>query len=410
MAVDSDSVAAPSSSDNSQPVGGRDTPVPPPGTSVEQAGGRDTLVPPPSLGAGLAAAVGLTGPLSPADLALFAEMLAGLVRASLPLPDALRLIGKEAENRRLRQSLEAVEKEVAAGAPLPDALRRCQGRFPELFTRLLEQGCAASDLHAALVELVREYRSQARFREQLWSQLMGPIVTAVFFGIVLIGLIVANVPTVFGNLYNSLGATLPLPTRLVLEAGRILRDPYALAFGAVLCLCALVLGRALWKSRRVRYWVQRTALRMPVAGPYLRTVMVGRFCRLLSILLHRRVPMNAALVMVRDSVDFVPVQEAVGRVADEVGRGGSLPDALAQCRFFPPTLSRFVRGAEVHGDLPLSLSRLADLYDERANLQGTQVRFMLYLTAQLTIGALVLVIVLSGFLPIFKIQEMMRKK
>lgn len=366
--------------------------------------------PPAPFLARVAAGLGLGGPLSPADLALFAELLAGLVRANLPLPEALKLIGKEAENRKLREALETVAQDVAAGVALPDALRRHEGRFPRLFTLLLEQGCVANDLHAALVELVREYRSQARFREQLWSQLMGPVVTAVFFGILVISLILFNVPQVFEQLYGSgwgwrwwwYQRPLPLPTRLSLMLGGLVRNPYAITAFLAACACAVLVYRRLSASRRVRYWVQRTFLRLPVLGPYLRTMVLGRLCRLLSLLLNRRLPLHAALSLVRDSFTFVPAQEAVTRVAEQVEKGVPLPDALGACRFFPPTLASFVRGAEVHGELPQSLSRLAEMYEERGDVQGTQVRFLLYLSAQLAVGACVLFLALSLFMPIFR--------
>lgn len=358
--------------------------------------------PPPSLMTGLVAAVGLGGPLGASDLALFAEMLAGLVRSKLPLPEALRLIGRETENRRLRGSLEAVEKEVAAGAPLPDALRRCGGKFPELFTRLLDQGVAANDLHAALVELVREYRSQARFREQLWSQLMAPVVTSMMLGLVVIGLILFNVPQVFATMYQGWwGLSLPFPTRVMLELGRMVRDPRAIAAFLCLCVAAVIFFRRLRATPLTRLWIEKLALHFPVIGPYLRTALVARFCRMLGILLARRIPLNTALVFVRDSMTFLPVQLAVGQVCEAVDKGGVLSDAIGACRIFPPTLASFVRGAELTGELPQSLSRLADLYEERADLQGTQVRLLLFVSMQLAIGACVVFLVIGCFAPMY---------
>jgi type IV pilus assembly protein PilC len=205
-------------------------------------------------------------------------------------------------------------------------------------------------------------------------------------------------------------SSLPLPTQITLELGKMLRDPYVLAALLVTAGAACALFRVLRQSRRVRYWVQRLLLRLPVAGPYLRTVVLARFCRLLSILLGRRIPMTAALTMVRDSFAFVPAQEAVERVRQQVANGEGLAQAIEQCRFFPATLAGFVRGAERHGELPQSLSRLAELYDQRADVLGSHVRFTIYLVAQLMIGACVFFMLVSVFLPIFKMQEVMRKK
>ncbi|MGD0094453.1 MAG: type II secretion system F family protein [Planctomycetota bacterium] len=112
--------------------------------------------------------------LAPADLALFSELLAGLLDANLPLPEALRSLSQDAQSGALRKALAQVQEDVTGGVPFAEALRRRNGVFPELFVRVAEQGQAANNLPAALVEMVREYRSQARFREALWSQLVGP--------------------------------------------------------------------------------------------------------------------------------------------------------------------------------------------------------------------------------------------
>ena len=352
--------------------------------------------------------------LSPADLAVFAEMLAGLVRARMPLPEAIRLIGEEAEKRRLRESLEQVQREVAAGAPLAEALRRCRGRFPELFVCLLEQGLAANDLHAALVEMVREFRAQARFREQLWSQLLGPIVTAGFLAVLMLGLIVWNIPKAFNevwDIWRIMGRNPPpWPLRGVYAAGEMLHDPAVLACLGGALLLALLLFWRLWANRTARFWMQRGLLHLPIAGPFLRSVMLGRFCRLLAILLLRRVPLNAALRLVRDSIAFLPAREAVSRVTEQVDNGGSFPDALAANRFFPATLAGFARGAELHGELPQSMSRLADTYEQSADVHGVRLRLALYVTTVLFIGVWVALIMLSIFMPLYGLQEMMRKK
>jgi len=348
---------------------------------------------------------GRNSPLSPADLALVAELLAGLLRASLSLPDALRTLSREAQSQTLREALSQVGEQVTAGVPLGEALRRQKGAFPELFIRFVEQGQTANDLCSALVEIVREYRSQARFREALWSQLIGPITTCLVFA-GFIGLMLAyNVPAVFSQVYRQVRGRLPLPTRALLAIGELVSEPlFWVCLAGVLIVAAVIVTR-LSRTPAVRRRVQNYLLRTPALGPYLRALLLGRFCRLLSLLLQRRIPLDVAMGLVRDSFTFLPMRDAAAAVAERVAHGTAAAEALAAHEVFPETLLLFVRGGQAHGDLAQSLSRVADMYEERADLLGARLRFLIYLICTLAVGLAVLWALLAAYMPIFRLQE-----
>lgn len=359
-------------------------------------------VPKPSIMQGVATAIGIGGPLSAADLAIFAELLVGLVRARLPLPDALRLLASDAESRRLRESLAAVEKDVAGGMPLGEALRKREGEFPPLFTRLIDQGVASNDLHAALVELVREYRSQMKFREALWSQLLSPIATCVCMVVFLIVIIGWNLPVAFSSTYRYWRPKdIPLPalTRAVIWASDTLHRGSTLLYLGGFAILSMLLIHLAFRSKKTRYVFEMFALSLPLVGPYLKTMLLGRFCRVLGILLQQRIPIDAALQMTRDCFTFIPMQQAIDAAMRRVLNGSPLDEAMNVCPLFPATLGQFIRGGQMHGNLPVSLGRLADLYEERGNLWGAQLRMFIYIAAQVTVGLAVGAMIISFFLP-----------
>ena len=114
------------------------------------------------------------------------------------------------------------------------------------------------------------------------------------------------------------------------------------------------------------------------------------------------------LALVRDSLTFVPMREAVGRIAERVELGEAFPSALASNPIFPSSLASFIAGAQSHGDLPETLARVAVLYEERGDLMGAQVRFALFVFAQLLVGALVFFFLLSIYWPFLRISEVLR--
>ena len=351
-----------------------------------------------------------SGPLSPADLAMFAELLVGLVRAKLPLPDALKMLARDADTKRLRESLDAVHADVAGGTPLGEALRRRESEFPPLFTRLIEQGVESNDLHAALVELVREYRSQAKFRDALWSQLLSPIATGIVLGAVIFLLAASQLPLLFIEIFKGLRVDLPLPTKFALWFCALLHEPLTAAIGAIVLIFIGVFCVMIARGARARRNFQMFALSLPFIGPFLKTILLGRFCRLLGILLQRRIPLDAALELTRDCFTFIPMHQAIDAVLVRVKNGAQFDEALSSFPLFPPTIVQFVRGGQAHGELPGTLFRLADLYEQRGELDGARVRFLIYVIAQVTVGFAVGLMILAFLLPMFKIQDQLRKK
>jgi type II secretory pathway component PulF len=343
-----------------------------------------------------------SGPLSAADLALFAELLVGLVRAKLPIPEALRMLARDADTPRLRASLEAVEHDVSGGMSLSEALRKRESEFPPLFTRLIDQGVESNDLHAALVELVREYRSQARFREALWGQLLSPIATTVVLGTFVFVLACSEIPRVYSGFYYRLRVGLPLATRSIIRFSEIMHNPKTAVAAAVFVFFLVFICVMVCKRPTMRRNFQLFALSLPLTGPFLKAIFLGRFCRLLGILLCRRVPLDSALELTRNSFTFIPLNDAIEAVLSRIKSGAQLDEALSACALFPPTIIEFVRGGQAHGELAETLLRLADIYEQRAEVDGTRVRFLIFLFAQLSIGLAVGVVIYSFFYPLFR--------
>jgi type IV pilus assembly protein PilC len=348
-------------------------------------------------------------PLSPADLSLFAELLSNLLRVNLPLPEALRTLGKEAQTKALRRALTEVTSEVAAGTSFAEALRRRRGVFPELFVRVVEQGQAANDLTAALVEMVREYRSRARFREALLSQLAGPIITVFAFLCLVLSTMVFILPK-FRDVFVVMGASLPVLTRLLLFGNLIVAYWEQITIVVILMAAVAVLMKTkVIKLPFLERMAERCLLSIPYIGSYLRARFLGRFCRLLGLLLQRGMPLDMGLGLVRDSFTFLPMRDAVAAAAERVAKGSPVDAAMGGSRMFPETLLLFVRGGQKAGNLGEALERAADMYEERAENLGAQLRFQIFVACALLVGLAVAVFVIGMFLPIFKMQEMMRK-
>jgi type II secretory pathway component PulF len=348
--------------------------------------------------------------LGPADVALFAELLAGLVRARVPLPEALKLLASDAENARVRRGFAALRADTAAGVSFQDALRKHRDLFPDLFIALIDSGMRANDLHGALLEIVREYRSQARFRDALWGQLLGPLATGILLVSVMTLLFWMNLPGAFADIYRSLRVELPFYTRVTLALNEWAHRPDVVIAVPVSAAGLVLIIIALWRNAAARRTAQTLLLRLPFVGSYVRTLVLGRFCRLTGILLARNMPLETALNFAAQSTRFLPQRQAVLALQRKVSAGQSFNAAVAGERFFPATFTHLISGAQDHGALPGTLERLADVYEGRLTVQGARLCFAIYFLATLALGLCVAWFALSFFSPLFRIQEALRKR
>ncbi len=347
--------------------------------------------------------------LSGRDLILFAESLSGLVRAGVQLPQALKQIGSEVESGALKRVLADVERDVSSGASLADAMEKRTPQFPIFFVQLVRAGVQANDLHSALIELAREYRSQGKMRDQLVAELLFPLATACVGLFVVALLVFVLIPTFFEPVYANWRVDLPILTRALFATSRHMRDPVSalLTFTGLLGFIYLLLR--LWAGPGGRAWTHVLLLRMPVFRNFLRTSAVAGLCRQLSLLLSRGVPLPVAMALAEDCMWLVPLRDGLREARLRVEQGSALSDALQSTGFFPATLIMLIRGAETHGELPQTLKLVGEEQDEILAIQSKQVIFMVFICAQVVVASCVMLLLLSMFMPLFRIQNAFRR-
>jgi type II secretory pathway component PulF len=354
-------------------------------------------------------------PLSSRELALFADLLAGLVRGRLPLPESFRALGEEARGKRFKSIVSEIEKQVSTGRPLPDALR-ASGAFPPLFVKLVEQGCATNGLYAALLEAAREYRAQSVQREELFVRLIGPASAAVLLGIVIVTLVYTKVISTLRELVVAENKVLPLPSQLLFELDQLLHDPVSMAWVAVILFAAAVGCWLAWRAFKLRARMEALASRLPVAGRYLKDCDHARLCRQLGALSQSGVTLPQALELAGECQCLNRARTASHDAADKVSAGMKLSDALDADPFFSRTLVFFVRGAELEGDLPGTLRSLSEQYQSQASIDAQKLNVSICVLATLFAGLCVgwfAIATMSPMMPggeTYRVQTALRKK
>ncbi len=323
-------------------------------------------------------------------LATLVEELAVLLDAGMPLDRALASLMVEAEHKALRPVLEKVLDKVRAGTPLGQALPDFPKVFPPIAVALVEAGEAAGALQAALARLAGMLQRADQLQEQLRAALVYPVLLVVAAAgsvTILLGVVVPQ----FEAFFEDGRVALPLATRLVLAASRLLRDE-----GALLALLALatVLGlRQVAGTPRGRLWLDRRLLRAPLLGGLLAKVETARFARTLGSLMDSGVPLTEGLTIATRTFRNQVMAAAVTGVASQLKQGQGLARPLEATGLLPPIAVTFLRTGEETGRLGDMLGRLADTLDR--DIQKSTQRLMALLVPVITIvlGLVVAVIV-----------------
>ncbi|MBB5014712.1 type II secretion system inner membrane protein GspF [Rehaibacterium terrae] len=335
---------------------------------------------------------------------LFTRQLATLVRAGLPLDEALAAVAEGAEGRTRAVAL-SLRARVMEGASLAQALGEFPGSFDALYRATVAAGERSGRLDTVLLRLAAHLESRDALRRKLIGALTYPALLLAVSLLVVTGLLLYVVPEVTGVFARS-GQALPWATRLLLLLSDGLRAhavwllPLSIALGAAL---AVLWRRPAFAARRDALW-----LRLPGIGRLLAALETARFARTLALLGGSAVPLLDALTLAAATVRNRVLRAALDGVAARVREGAPLSRALAQSGHFPPLALRLIASGERAGRLDAMLDEAADQLERELDTVLGVAMAALGPAVILFVGGLVLFIVLAILLPIFQMNQLIR--
>jgi general secretion pathway protein F len=341
--------------------------------------------------------------IRPADLAVLTRQWATLVRAGLPMDEALAALAEQSGDVRARRMLIGVRARLMEGRTLAECLGEFPNSFPELYRAAVAAGEQSGRLERVLERLADFLEQNQEFAQRVLAALIYPLLLALVSAAIVAGLLGHVVPQVMG-VYESLDAPLPWPTRVLigLSAAVRLLGPWLLpALLAGIVGFRLALARPAFRLR----W-HDLLLRVPVLGALLAAQDAARFARTLAVATAAAVPLLEALRLGGATVALAPVRAAIAQATARVREGGSLARALAESGRFPALLTRLVGSGERSGELETMLDHAAELMEKQ--VQSTLGTLLALLEPLLIIvmGGIVLFMVLAILLPIFQLNQL----
>lgn len=348
----------------------------------------------------------LFGGVKKIEIAVFTRQLATLLKAGIPLAEALGALVDQQTNVRLKAPLVDVRTSVNEGSALADAMAKHPKLFDELFISMVRAGEIAGNLDEVLGRLSDFLESSQKLKSKVSSAMIYPVLMVVVGTIIMSILMIKVVPQIT-SMFTSQGKVLPLNTRMLIWTAGVLGSYWL--FIALGIVGAYILFSK-WKSSRAgkETW-HRFVLKLPVLGQLVRTINVTRFARTLGTMLQSGVPMLRALDTAKMIMANVILQGAVENAKKAVTEGESLAVTLRKSGQFPPTMIHMIAVGERAGQLEQMLERVSNTYDLEIDTKLSRFTALLEPLMLVGMGGAVSFIVFSILQPIMDLGSITGK-
>jgi general secretion pathway protein F len=343
--------------------------------------------------------------VSPGALALMTRQLATLVRAALPLEEALHATARQTEDARLKNMLTAVRARVMEGRTLADGLGDFPQAFPDIYTATIAAGEQSGRLDLILERLADWTEARQELRQKLTAATTYPAILTLVTLAVTLFLLAYVVPEVVG-VFDDLDRDLPLLTTLLIALSDWIRA-WGWWLGLALVGAAFAWHRAM-RAPAFRYRVHARLLTLPLVSRLVRGLNAARFARTLSILTSAGVPVLEAMRIAAATVTNLPMRAAVDAAAIRVREGAPIARSLDASGVFPPLVIHLIGSGESSGRLGEMLERAAHIQEREMESTIGSMMALFGPLLILLMGGIVLVIVLAVLLPIFDFNQMIR--
>ncbi len=349
---------------------------------------------------------GFGGRVTDKDIVVFTRQFGTMIDAGLPLVQALEILEKQTENKKLAKVIGDVRADVEGGSTYADALKKHPRVFNDLYANMVAAGESGGILDTILNRLAGYIEKTMKLKRQIKSAMIYPS-AIIIVAIIVIWIILAKVIPTFAKMFSTLGGVLPLPTRIVVALSNFLSGPGGLlVIACIICfIIFIVLIRRTYKGRKI---IDTILLRLPVCGILLRKVAVSRFTRTLGTLISSGVPILEGLDITAKTAGNMVVQEEVLKVRKDVAEGKTIAEPLSKSKVFPPMVTQMIAVGESTGALDTMLSKIADFYDDEVDAAVANLTAMLEPIIIVFLGGVIGFIVIAMYMPIFKLIQLIK--
>ncbi len=339
------------------------------------------------------------------DISIFSRQFATMINSGLSLLRSLYILAEQTENKKFAGIINEVREDVEKGASLSQALAKHPAVFNDLYVSMVKSGEIGGVLDAVLLRLSSTIEKQVELRGKIKSAMTYPVAVLSLVVMIVTAMLLFIVP-IFADLYDDLGGTLPLPTRVLLFVSSMLTKFFIPI--AILVVIAAYLFRRWIKTDAGRQVWDRFKLRVPILGGLVQKTALTRFSSTLSSLLRSGVPILESLEIVSDTVSNTVMSKAVKDVQNSVKGGESIARPLAAHKIFPPMVTQMMAVGEETGALDEMLEKIGKFYEDEVEATVNALTSLMEPILIVILGGAVGAMVVALYMPMFNIIKLIQ--
>ena len=331
-------------------------------------------------------------------LAIFCRQFSLMIRAGIPILEALEVSAEQTEDKVLKKALAEVHKDVESGLSLSASMGKHSKAFPNLLVAIVEVGEDGGFLDESLNSMARIYKTELELKQKVRGAMIYPIVVLSITLLVLTGMLIFVVP-MFEEMFASLDAELPMITQILVSISKNMAIivPIFLVIVGIL----IFLYRKFKDEEWLRSRVDRMKLKVPVFGNLTTKVAVARFTSNLGMMLAAGVPLIRSLQLVSKTADNWVISNAVNEAVAGMENGKSFSASIDRFEMFPDMVKNMVVVGERSGTMPTMLATVAEFYDDEVREASESLTSAIEPLLIVVLGVLVGGMLLALYTPMF---------
>ena len=341
--------------------------------------------------------------IKPKDMAIFTRQLATMMKAGVPLLQAFDIVGRGNPNPSVTKLLNDIRQDVETGTSLSTAFRKYPLYFDNLYCNLVEAGESAGILDQLLDRLAVYMEKTEAIKSKIKAALMYPIAVLVVAFVVVSVIMIFVIPS-FKQVFSSFGGELPAPTLIVIAMSEFFISYWYLIFGGI--GGGLYFFMQAWqRNEKVQAFMDRLMLKLPIFGVMVDKSCVARWTRTLSTMFAAGVPLVEALDSVGGASGNIVYQQATQKIQQEVSTGTALTAAMTNVNLFPSMVLQMCAIGEESGSIDHMLGKAADFFEAEVDDMVAGISSLMEPIIIVVLGTIIGGIVVSMYLPIFKLGQ-----
>lgn len=336
------------------------------------------------------------------DLVLFSRQMYTLMKAGVPIIRAITGLADTTRNHILSTTLHSVRLEIEGGHELSTALAQHQDIFSHLFISMVQVGENTGNLDDVFLQISEYLEREKETRNQIKSAMRYPTFVVIAIAVAMFIINMWVIPT-FAKVFSGFGAELPLATRILLGASEFTVTYWPVLVATL--IIAVFASRYYVKTEKGHWQWDRAKTRIPIVGSIILRATLSRFARSFSMALSAGVPLVTGLTLVSRAVDNVFIGGHIAEMRNGIERGDTLTRTAASTEMFTPLIIQMLTVGEETGNVDDMLNEVADFYDREVDHEVKNLTSAIEPILIVFIGAMVLVLALGVFLPMWDLMS-----